>query len=104
MPNLATVMFLQIGCLYWERLSRPQALLYFFFRYSDSKLKLEWYEFRIFGPKLMRIFWLESLSSKYKTGQNAVLKKNVQIDLIRTLNFLLIIVNSIEPKMFQKFF
>ena len=46
---------------------------------------LEWYEMRIFGPKLITIFWLESLSSKYKTEPNAVLKNNVRIDLIRTL-------------------
>ena len=66
----------------YSRLSRESWELSFF---DTAVSSLEWYEMRIFGPKLITIIWLESLSSTYKTGPNAVLKINVRIDLIRTL-------------------
>ena len=38
------------------------------------------------GPKVIRIFWMESLSSIYKLEWNAVLKIYLWIDLIRSVN------------------
>ena len=62
-PNLATHVSQQITLLSLEKLSSPRSLLYceFAFLWTLNETGKAFS-----GPKVMRMFWIESLSSKYK--------------------------------------